>query len=44
MDFPHWLYGTVEAKSGGVCLYLNGAQGGMVTADYDEFDGGAERA
>jgi hypothetical protein len=35
-DFPHWLYGTVEGKGGGVCLYLNGAQGGMITADYDE--------
>jgi hypothetical protein len=35
-DFPHWLYETVEAKEGGVCLYLNGAQGGMITADYDE--------
>ena len=35
-DFPHWLYETVEARAGGVCLYLNGAQGGMITADYDE--------
>ena len=35
-DFPHWLYETVEARTGGVCLYLNGAQGGMITADYDE--------
>lgn len=35
-DFPHWLYETVEKTAGGVCLYLNGAQGGMVTADYDE--------
>src|SRR5207249_2232923 len=35
-DFPHWLYETVESKVGGGCLYLNGAQGGMVTADYDE--------
>ncbi|HZO88485.1 MAG TPA: hypothetical protein VFB38_09100 [Chthonomonadaceae bacterium] len=35
-DFPHWLYETVEGKAGGVCLYLNGAQGGMVTADFDE--------
>jgi hypothetical protein len=35
-DFPHWLYATVEGQVGGVCLYLNGAQGGMVTADYDE--------
>lgn len=35
-DFPHWLYDTVETRTGGVCLYLNGAQGGMVTADFDE--------
>ncbi len=35
-DFPHWLYDTVETEIGGVCLYLNGAQGGMITADYDE--------
>ena len=35
-DFPHWLYETVEGAGGGVCLYLNGAQGGMVTADFDE--------
>ncbi|HLJ54772.1 MAG TPA: hypothetical protein VKT77_06995 [Chthonomonadaceae bacterium] len=35
-DFPHWLYDTVEPALGGVCLYLNGAQGGMITADYDE--------
>ena len=35
-DFPHWLYETVEGAVGGVCLYLNGAQGGMITADYDK--------
>jgi hypothetical protein len=35
-DFPHWLYETVEQGTGGVCLYFNGAQGGMITADYDE--------
>ncbi len=35
-DFPHWLYDTVEGAGGGICLYLNGAQGGMVTADFDE--------
>ncbi len=35
-DFPHWLYDTVESGGGGICLYLNGAQGGMVTADFDE--------
>src|SRR5262249_49465034 len=37
-DFPHWLYEIVESNEGGVCLYLNGAQGGMVTADFDESD------
>jgi hypothetical protein len=35
-DFPHWLYETVESAAGGTCLYWNGAQGGMITADYDE--------
>ena len=35
-DFPHWLYETVEEKTAAPCLYLNGALGGMVTADYDE--------
>jgi hypothetical protein len=35
-DFPHWLYETVEARLGGICLYVNGAQGGMITADFDE--------
>ncbi len=35
-DFPNWLYQTVEAKTGAVCLYLNGAQGGMITALFDE--------
>jgi hypothetical protein len=35
-DFPHWLYETVEGAGGGVCVYWNGAQGGMITADYDE--------
>jgi len=35
-DFPHWMYETVEAHEGGICIYMNGAQGGMVTADFDE--------
>ena len=35
-DFPHWLYETVVAGGGGPCIYFNGAQGGMITADYDE--------
>ena len=34
-DFPHWLYDTVEKVQGGTCIYFNGAQGGMVTADFD---------
>lgn len=32
-DFPHWLRLRVEERLGGVALYMNGAQGGMVTAD-----------
>src|SRR5205085_6332619 len=32
-DFPNWLRQRVESKLGGVAIYLNGAQGGMVTAD-----------
>jgi Neutral/alkaline non-lysosomal ceramidase, N-terminal len=35
-DFPHWLYEAVEKVQGGTCIYFNGAQGGMVTADFDE--------
>ncbi len=35
-DFPHWLYARVEHQAGGICLFLNGALGGMVTADFDE--------
>lgn len=35
-DFPHWLYSTVESGGGGDCIYFNAAQGGMITADYDE--------
>src|SRR5690606_36608360 len=27
------LYDQIEAKTGGVALFMNGAQGGMVTAD-----------
>lgn len=34
-DFPNWLRNTVEAKLGGVAIYMNGAQGGMVTADVE---------
>lgn len=32
-DFPHWLRQRVEEKLGGIAIYMNGAQGGMVTAD-----------
>lgn len=35
-DFPNYLYSAVESKTNAVCLYLNGAQGGMVTALFDE--------
>ena len=35
-DFPNWIYKVVESGNGGVCLFFNGALGGMVTADYDE--------
>lgn len=31
-DFPHWLRQRVEERLGGVAIYANGAQGGMVTA------------
>lgn len=32
-DFPMWLRNRVEQKAGGVAVYVNGALGGMVTAD-----------
>lgn len=32
-DFPNWLRTRVEGALGGVAIYMNGAQGGMVTAD-----------
>lgn len=35
-DFPLYLYRRIEEKGGGVPLYLNGALGGMVTADVKE--------
>lgn len=31
-DFPHWLRLRLEEKLGGIAVYMNGAQGGMVTA------------
>jgi len=35
-DFPLYLYRRIEEKGGGIPLYLNGALGGMVTADVRE--------
>jgi len=32
-DFCGPLYDRIESKAGGVAIYMNGAQGGMVTAD-----------
>ncbi|MGC8667410.1 MAG: neutral/alkaline non-lysosomal ceramidase N-terminal domain-containing protein [Chthonomonadales bacterium] len=32
-DFPNWLRARVEERLGGIAIYMNGAQGGMVTAD-----------
>lgn len=34
-DFPNWLYQRVEEKAGGVALFVNGAQGGMITANIE---------
>lgn len=34
-DFPHWLEETVESGNGGICLYFNGALGGMISANFD---------
>lgn len=31
-DFPHYLRQRVEERLGGVAIYMNGAQGGMITA------------
>lgn len=38
-DFCGPLYDRIEAKAGGMALYMNGAQGGMVTADVRGADG-----
>ncbi|MGQ9524089.1 MAG: SCP2 sterol-binding domain-containing protein [Armatimonadota bacterium] len=35
-DFPLYLYRRIEEKGGGIPLFLNGALGGMVTADVKE--------
>ncbi|WKK67033.1 neutral/alkaline non-lysosomal ceramidase N-terminal domain-containing protein [Lutimonas zeaxanthinifaciens] len=34
-DFPHYLRKNVEEKSGGICVYLNGAIGGLMTTHPD---------
>jgi len=34
------LYDRIESKAGGVAIFMNGAQGGMVTADVRRDDGG----
>jgi len=31
-DFPGYLYRRIESKLGGIGMYMNGAQGGMITA------------
>jgi hypothetical protein len=38
-DFCGPLYSRIEEKTGGMALYMNGAQGGMVTADNRTPDG-----
>ena len=30
-DFPHYMYRTVESEVGGLCIFINGSLGGMVT-------------
>ena len=34
-DFCNWLYQRIEGQAGGVALFVNGAQGGMITANLD---------
>jgi len=42
-DFPNWIYQRVEGQAGGVALFLNGAQGGMVTGNVEHvYDKGQE--
>lgn len=40
-DFCGPLYDRIEEKAGGVAIFMNGAQGGMVTAD-NRLEGGKE--
>jgi len=35
-DFPHYYYQKIEKDLGGIALFVNGAEGGMVTADIDD--------
>jgi len=35
-DFCNWTYQRIEGKGGGLALFVNGAQGGMITADVDD--------
>jgi len=34
-DFPNWTYQRIEGAGGGVALFINGAQGGMITANIE---------
>ena len=34
-DFPNWTYQRIEEKGGGVAMFINGAQGGMITANIE---------
>ena len=42
-DFCGPLYDRIEEKTGGMALYFNGAQGGMITADNRQPNGEDER-
>jgi putative sterol carrier protein len=35
-DFPNWTYQRIEDSVGGVAMYINGAQGGMITANIED--------
>ena len=35
-DFPNWTYQRIEEKGGGVAMFINGAQGGMITANIED--------
>lgn len=34
-DFPNWTYQRIESGGGGVAMFINGAQGGMITANIE---------